>query len=85
MHQQSLSLTHDFIIEIFMRYYNEADLNLDDFTSISERFFSEEGNYLVGKILFSTFIQSKWVNNPDISILITADGSFESIINTIEP
>ncbi|MBK7173594.1 MAG: homoserine dehydrogenase [Bacteroidales bacterium] len=85
MHQQSLSLTHDFIMEIFVRYSNEADLNLDDFTSISERFFSEEGNYLVGKILFSTFIQSKWVNNPDISILITADGSFESIINTIEP
>ncbi len=85
MHQQSLSLTHDFIIEIFMRYYNEADLNLDDFTSISERFFSEEGNYLVGKILFSAFIQSEWVNNPDISILLTADGSFESIINTIEP
>jgi len=75
MAQQSLSLTTEFVIEVFVRYQNREDVPSSDFISVAEKYRSNDGNYIVGKIHFEKLIQSKWSHNPGISVLLTASSS----------
>jgi homoserine dehydrogenase len=74
MHQQSLKLSHDFALEIFVSFNNKKEVALEDFDSISEQFQSVEGNYVIGKISFHRLISSEWFKSGDVSILLTPTG-----------
>lgn len=72
MAQQSSCLSNDFLIDVFVRYNNTGDVPSSDFISVTEKYKSLEGNYIVGKIHFEKLINSDWAKNPDISILLTS-------------
>ncbi|NVO20445.1 MAG: homoserine dehydrogenase [Bacteroidetes bacterium] len=77
MAQQSLSLTNNYLLEVFIGYKDTTDLELSDFETVSEKYVSQDGNYLVGKIRFDKLRNCSWAFNPNISILLTSAFSAE--------
>jgi len=71
MAQQSLKLTSDFNLEVFVRFQQKEDVPNGDFIEITEKYRSTRGNYTVGTIGFVSLIKSKWINNPEVSVLLT--------------
>ena len=78
MAQQSFFLTDHFILEVFVRFKNRDDVPSADFISIAEKYRSNEGHYIVGKIRFDKLRSSSWAGNPDVSILLTPGSVAES-------
>lgn len=74
MHQQSLTLSNDFTLEIFVSFKNKNEVAIEDFDSISEQYQSVEGNYVIGKISFDRLIQAEWFKSEEVSILLTPSG-----------
>jgi hypothetical protein len=44
---------------------------ISDFISITEKYRSSDGNYIVGRIGFDKLIRSSWAHNQGVSILLT--------------
>jgi homoserine dehydrogenase len=78
MAQQSLSLTANFALDVFVRFKDREVVPASDFISITEEYRSSEGNYIAGKIHFEKLLECAWSKNPDVSILITSSSSFSS-------
>lgn len=74
MHQQSLTLSNDFTLEIFVSFKNKNEVAIEDFDSISEQYQSVEGNYVIGKISFDRLIKAEWFKSEEVSILLTPSG-----------
>lgn len=72
MAQQSLSLTSDFNLEVFVRHKDDNLVPLEDFIEISEHYRSVAGHYIVGWISFETLVNSAWISSPGVSVLMTS-------------
>ncbi|MBK6966643.1 MAG: homoserine dehydrogenase [Bacteroidales bacterium] len=71
MSQESLSLSNDFSIEVFVRFQHKDEVPTSDFISITEKYRSADGHYIVGRIGFDKMIKCSWAQNPGVSILLT--------------
>ncbi len=71
--QQVLTLTGEFSLEVYVSFRNRGDVPSSDFISIKEKYRSPDGNYIVGRINFSTLTESSWISNPEVSVLLTPD------------
>lgn len=80
MSQQSFYISSKFSFEIFVRFNNWDDINLSDFISVSEKYQSTEGNYIVGRIAFNTLLTSLWIKNPEVSIILTAASEIKPLL-----
>jgi len=83
MAQQSLSLSSDFTLEVFVRHEDGNDVPLDDFIEISEHYRSVAGHYIVGRIKFDTLVNSHWILSPGISVLLSSNPEIKSVTEEI--
>ncbi|MHB1922889.1 MAG: homoserine dehydrogenase [Chitinophagaceae bacterium] len=69
---QSNPLTHsnNVQLKIYLRYTQPTEVNLNDFTSISEKYESENYRYVVGLINLEKLIAAKWLSNTSVNLLV---------------
>jgi len=56
---QELSYTDNTLVEIYLRYFDDADLALFNFTEVLEKYLSQNYKYIVGKISLSELLKIK--------------------------
>lgn len=64
-----LALCEDFELRLYVRYNGSAP-QFEDFESIEEKYYSEQGNFLVGTIQLKKLKNSDWVNEASISVIV---------------
>lgn len=57
------------ILEIYVRFEREDQIDSSDFTDISERFISGKSRYWIGKIRLDRLQNAAWINDPGVSII----------------
>ena len=64
-----LSLAQDFNIRVYVRYQDQSP-NFDDFVSIEERYYGEDGNFLVGNISLNKLRNAQWLSQKGINVIV---------------
>lgn len=68
--KQQLNLTYsqDRMLQVYVSY-KDTKPNLSDFESISVKYESAEGHYLIGTINLNMLSNASWITEPDISVI----------------
>lgn len=66
----SPAFTNDVQIKIYLRYRTADQVHLADFYNISEKYESSTWRYIVGVINLEKLKEAKWLNNPDVNLLV---------------
>ena len=70
--ENKLTYTTDLEIEIYLRYYDENNLNHFKFEHISERYYGKDFNYVIGTIKIDHLLKIKHIlNTADIQVINT--------------
>ena len=70
--ENKLSYTTDLPIEIYLRYYEEHNLNQFQFEKITERYYGKDFSYVIGTIKISNLLKIKdYLNTADIQLINT--------------
>jgi homoserine dehydrogenase len=76
LHQQlNHSYTQNITLEVYVSYNGGISPDASDFESISVRHESTDFNYLVGKINLAKLASVSWLNEPEISVVLTKNNS----------
>jgi homoserine dehydrogenase len=67
------------LLEVYVRYKDKSVVNWDDFESIHQRFESHDYNYVIGSIFLEKLHGEIWHNNPNISVVMNALASAQSV------
>ncbi|PCJ82790.1 MAG: homoserine dehydrogenase [Flavobacteriales bacterium] len=79
-HQQlDIKHTNDFLVEIYLRYYDKKVLDDVHFVSVEESFRSKQHNYIIGKVNWGELMCSPIVQNPDVFISQTINETIEVV------
>lgn len=74
LHQQ---LNHEYsysiMLEVYVSYNGKSRPDAADFDKISERYESDNFSYLIGRINLQKLMAAKWLNEPDVSIILTGN------------
>lgn len=62
--------TNDVQLKIYLRYRTADQVHLPDFYNISEKYESSTWRYIVGVINLEKLKEAKWLNNPDVNLLV---------------
>lgn len=62
--------TNDVQLKIYLRYRTADQVHLPDFYNISEKYESSTWRYIVGVINLEKLKDAKWLNNPDVNLLV---------------
>ena len=65
-----LELTNDFLVNIYLRFNHTVPIDRNLFEQISEEYKALENQYIIGEINFKTLIQSTWMSNPNVNIIL---------------
>ena len=63
-------IDNNFFVDVYIRSADPAEIDVNAFEEIYERYYSKEYNYLTGKINFEKLIRSYWVNNSIVNIIL---------------
>lgn len=63
-----LDLCKNFDLKVYVRY-NGTEPKKSDFINISEQYYGEEGNYLIGNIKLEQLRTADWLGNDSINVL----------------
>lgn len=58
------------LLEVYVRYADANDLNILDFTNITQRFESKGYNYVIGEINLEKLYRLPCVKNPKVSLIV---------------
>lgn len=74
--QQQLNLNYscNHSLEVFVSYVPGSKPPCEDFSSITAIHESADSNYLIGNINLERLMQSAWINDPSVSIILTRNG-----------
>ena len=70
----NLELSSDYKISIYLRFDNPDLIDKSLFSQILEEYRALENQYIIGEINFSKLIDSKWLSNPNINIILMENG-----------
>ena len=71
--------SNDFLVEIYVRYYDENEIDDLKFQSVEECFSSKDYRYKIGKVIMSDLIKSSLPNNPNVFISQTINELIELV------
>ena len=74
-----LEYTTDFLIELYVRYYNENDIKDLKFHAIEESYRGRDYNYIIGKVVLSDLIRCPILKNEHVFISQTINETIEVI------
>lgn len=64
-----LSLSSDFTLRVYVRYQDQAP-NFDDFESIEERYYGQDGNFLIGNIRLDRLRGAAWLKDEGVNVIV---------------
>lgn len=67
--KNKFELCEDFDIRLYVRY-NGTSPDFNDFDTIEEKYYSEQGNFLVGKIKLRNLKNSNWLKESSINTIV---------------
>lgn len=67
--QGKFKLCDDFGLKLYVRY-NGTQPDFDDFESIEEKYYSEQGNFLIGHIKLKNLKNSTWLKENSINAIV---------------
>jgi homoserine dehydrogenase len=73
--QLNHTYTRDIELEVYVSYNSTVRPGQEDFESISVKHESPGFNYLVGKIRLLKLIETAWLDDPSVSIVLTENNS----------
>lgn len=65
--------THDTVLQVYVRYRLEGQVEESDFDEITERFVSGENRYWIGKIPLKRLQNAAWIKNEQVSLIEISD------------
>jgi homoserine dehydrogenase len=68
--KDNIVLAKDFLVEVYMSFEDQADINFDDFHLISESYVGKGHSYIIGQISSSQLKKQKWSENPSVSVIL---------------
>ncbi|HXH19923.1 MAG TPA: homoserine dehydrogenase [Chitinophagales bacterium] len=72
LHQQNASvLIDDIPLHVYVRCCNRQKVSTADFSFIRERYESDSFSYLIGATSLSRLRNAPWINDPDVSVILT--------------
>jgi homoserine dehydrogenase len=63
-------IDNNFFVDVYVRSFDPAKINVNEFEEVYERYYSKEDNYLTGKINFNKLIKSDWVHDSGVNIIL---------------
>lgn len=66
----SPAFTNDVQLKIYLRYRTADQVHLPDFYNISEKYESSTWRYIVGVINLEKLKEAKWLQHPDVNLLV---------------
>jgi hypothetical protein len=67
--------SNDHVVEVFVRHNKQIKIDPAVFESISIRYESPECHYFIAKINLQQIMNSDWISDPDISIILTENNT----------
>ncbi|GAA4312029.1 homoserine dehydrogenase [Compostibacter hankyongensis] len=68
--RNSLALTNDIQLKIYLRYKKTGQVDLADFYTISEKYESPDNHYVVGMINLEKLKNAAWLQNKGVNLLV---------------
>lgn len=65
------TLSEDFILQLYLRYKPQTNIEKNKFIKIIEEHRTEENCYIIGQIYFSELIKTDWVKDREMNIVLT--------------
>lgn len=69
-----LNLSRDFNIKIYLRFSDPSLIDKNDFIEILEEYRAKANHYIIGEINFKKLSKAKWLNHPEINIILLENG-----------
>lgn len=76
--EKNLQLSSDINLTVYVRFGNAESIDKNDFISIHEEYRAKENHYVIGDINFGNLRASKWLRNPDVSVILLENGEKEA-------
>jgi len=67
--------SNDHVVEVYVRQKGKLKIDPAVFESVSIRYESPECDYFIAKINLQKIMNSEWLNDPDISIILTENNT----------
>lgn len=65
-----LALTSEYSLNIYLRFSNGINIDKGIFNSIKEEYKALENQYIIGEIRFSNLLNSSWLENENINVIL---------------
>jgi homoserine dehydrogenase len=61
----------DLDLEVYVRFSNGAEINMDDFKEIREEHRTANHRYIIGSIAYQKLVRAEWLNNANVNVILT--------------
>ena len=68
-----LSFQNDHTIPVYISFTDPAIIDFDNFESVSEKYFSFDHSYVIGKISLKNLSGAEWAKDEDVSIILNSE------------
>ncbi|MFY0594187.1 homoserine dehydrogenase [Roseivirga sp.] len=65
-----LPFSNQSLLKVYVSFSSPKDIELRDFDSIHDKYFSFDHSYVVGNICISRLLEEKWLNNPNNNVVL---------------
>ena len=66
-----LAFGNDHLVSVYVSFTDPASINFDDFESISQKYFSFDHSYVIGKVSLDNLSKAIWAKQEGISIILS--------------
>jgi homoserine dehydrogenase len=66
-------IDNNFLIEVYVRFNEKNEAMIHHFEEVYDEYYSVDQNYVTGKINFEKLINSNWINNKSINVILLND------------
>ncbi|OEK05944.1 homoserine dehydrogenase [Roseivirga misakiensis] len=65
-----LPFSNESLLKVYVSFNSPQEIDLSDFESIHDKYFSFDHSYVVGNICISRLLEKKWLNNPNNNVVL---------------
>ncbi|MCO6358909.1 homoserine dehydrogenase [Roseivirga pacifica] len=74
INQATLKFSSDSLVQVYASFDNPDTIDLNDFESIHEKYFSFDHSYVIGNVCINKLKDEKWLNNKNLNIVLCENG-----------
>ena len=69
-----LPFSNESLLKVYVSFSKPQDIDLSDFDSIQDKYFSFDHSYIIGHICICRLLEKKWLNNPNNNVVLSQSG-----------